>query len=271
MNRILCSTGALIGRPNGRDYTLLKECVQRLNCDGYEFMMYSTWYDQIDRLAPFLKGLAIKIPVLHCEKGIGEAVSRNEEGDSAEALRRFEINCRIAQEIGAKTLALHLWSGIHSDKNIAHNIEMYGCFREISDRYALTLTIENVVCSHEHPMAHMLRLIREYPEVQFTFDTKMAQFHGQLDMLYGDAGREIMGRVAHMHINDYRGGYMDWASLRTLHPGEGQVDFGGLFAFIRAKGYEGDLTVEATSFGSDGVIDFDALNRDFANIRRWLG
>ena len=39
MNRILCSTGALIGRPNGRDYTLLNECAKRLDCDGFEFMI----------------------------------------------------------------------------------------------------------------------------------------------------------------------------------------------------------------------------------------
>ena len=37
-NRILCSTGALIGRPNGRDFTLLGPCTQKLTCDGFEFM-----------------------------------------------------------------------------------------------------------------------------------------------------------------------------------------------------------------------------------------
>ena len=58
MNRILCSTGALIGRPNGRDYRLLEECVRRLECDGFEFMMYSTWYDQADALTAFLKELS---------------------------------------------------------------------------------------------------------------------------------------------------------------------------------------------------------------------
>lgn len=42
MNQILCSTGALIGIPNGRDYRLLEKLSGKLNCDGYEFMMYST-------------------------------------------------------------------------------------------------------------------------------------------------------------------------------------------------------------------------------------
>ena len=39
MCTILCSTGALIGRPNNRDYRLLKTLSKQLTCDGYEFMM----------------------------------------------------------------------------------------------------------------------------------------------------------------------------------------------------------------------------------------
>ena len=85
MNRILCSTGTSIGRPNGRDFRLLSECARRLECDGFEFMMYSTWYDQISELEAFMKDFPAPIPVVHVEKGVGERISRNEAGDSEEA------------------------------------------------------------------------------------------------------------------------------------------------------------------------------------------
>ena len=55
MHQILCSTGALIGRPNGRDYRLLKQFCPQLECDGFEFMLYTTLYDQIEALTSFLK------------------------------------------------------------------------------------------------------------------------------------------------------------------------------------------------------------------------
>ena len=42
MSQILCSTGALIGKPNNRDYTLLKGLAGKLECDGFEFMMYES-------------------------------------------------------------------------------------------------------------------------------------------------------------------------------------------------------------------------------------
>ena len=62
MRKILCSTGALIGRPNGRDYRLLKQFCPQLNCDGFEFILYTTWYDQIDALTAFLTARGTTAP-----------------------------------------------------------------------------------------------------------------------------------------------------------------------------------------------------------------
>ena len=46
MSKILCSTGCLIGRPNGRNYHLIREFAKELHYDGLEFMMYSDWYPE---------------------------------------------------------------------------------------------------------------------------------------------------------------------------------------------------------------------------------
>ena len=233
-------------------------------------MMYSTWYDQLSELEAFMKDFPAPIPVVHVEKGVGERISRNEPGDTEEAVRLFEINCGLAQRLGAEKLVLHLWNGVHSDKDIAHNISVYPALKALAGQHGLCLTIENVVCNQEDPMAHLHRLIQADADATFTFDTKMAEFHAQLPLLYEGESAEIVRRIRHMHINDYSGEYKDWTRLKTLHPGQGQVDFDRLFDFLRQIDYQGDFTVEATSFGSDGAIDFDALNRDFARIREWL-
>lgn len=91
MAEILCSTGALIGKPNNRDYRILQKLAKQLQCDGYEFMMYSSWYEEWEILADYLAGLNLHIPVLHCDKRIGEAISQGEdvaEADS-EAMKNF--------------------------------------------------------------------------------------------------------------------------------------------------------------------------------------
>ena len=95
--RILCSTGALIGRPNGRDFTLLTHCKEQLSCDGFEFMMYDTWYDKTTELRRFMEGFDAPIPVFHVEKSVGECISRNEDGDTAQALSMFDINCALSK------------------------------------------------------------------------------------------------------------------------------------------------------------------------------
>ena len=60
---------------------------------------------------------------------------------------------------------------------------------------------------------------------------------------------------------------MDWANLRTLLIGRGKIDFERFFTFIREIGYQGDYTLEATVYDSDGVVDVDILNAQFAYVR----
>ncbi len=270
MNRILCSTGALIGRPNGRDFRLLAKCREMLECDGFEFMMYSDWHEKADELKGFMSKLAVAVPTFHIEKDVGNLISRDGEGDVERAFLMFEKNCALAQEFGAEKLVLHLWGGLDSDKNISNNIACYKELKKISDSFGLTLTVENVVCNSNDPMSHLIELAGEYPDIQFTFDTKMAEFHNQTDLLYLPENQWLFPNISHFHINDYAGGYMDWSNLKTLHIGQGHVDFAKLFEFLRNNGYKGDFTVEATSFDQNGIIDYDALNKSFGEIRKYL-
>lgn len=273
MREILCSTGALIGRPNNRNYRLLEELAGQLDCDGFEFLMYDSWYDQTEQLTEYLCGRQLNIPVVHCEKCIGEDISRGGAENLANALRLFDINCRLAGKIGAKKLVVHLWDGITSDRNMKNNVSAYGELAGIAGGYGLEILVENVVCNQEDPMRHWRFLREAYPDIHFVFDTKMAAFHQQLGLLYEGEYAWLWreGHIAHYHVNDYAGGYKDWKNLRTLPPGRGHVDFGRFFDFVKKTGYQGALTVEATAFGADGKVDTQMLNGCFAKIRRHLG
>lgn len=271
MAQILCSTGALIGHPNNRDYRLLQWLAEKLHCDGFEFMMYETWYEQAEDIVAFLLNLKLNIPVMHCEKHIGEAISRGEEGDLEEAYRRFTINCDMAKRLGAKKMVIHLWDGLTSDKNIENNIVAYGELEKIATEYGITILVENVVCNRQDPMTHWCELLQAYPHMQFVFDTKMAAFHEQLELLYKEDYEWLCENcIKHYHINDYAGGYKDWANLKTLPIGRGNIDFDEFFGFVHKMGYDGTFTVEATAFNKEGVVDVDMLNRCFETIREYM-
>lgn len=272
MSQILCSTGALIGRPNNRDYTLLKELAGKLECGGFEFMMYESWYDQVDRLVAALKEFSLHIPVMHCEKHIGEAISAGGRENREEAFRRYRINCDIAEKLDAGKLVIHLWDGITSDSHFENNLEAFGELSKIAESRGIDLLVENVVCNCENPMKHWCELAERYPDVHFIFDTKMAAFHEQLDLLYREEYAWLWkdGHIRHFHVNDYGGGYMEWAKLKTLPIGAGHIDFAEFFDFIRRTGYDDTFTVEATAFNSEGIVDTEMLNRCFRGIREYL-
>ena len=269
MGKILCSTGALIGRPNGRNYRLLEDLVKQLSCDGFEFMMYSTWYDEVEEIKSYLQKLNLYIPVMHCEKHIGESISKGGDEELAKAYHRFEINCDIAKSIGAEKIVIHLWDGLTSDANFQNNLNAYSHLNETALKYGLVLLVENVVCNKENPMKHWCELKDKYPNIHFVFDTKMAAFHGQMDLLYKPEYEWLWkeGHICHYHANDYGGGYMDWKNLRTLPIGKGNIDFERFFQYIKDIGYQGTFTVEATAFNQEGIVDIEMLNEQFRYIR----
>ena len=272
MNDILCSTGALIGRPNNRDYTLLKPLSEQLQCDGFEFMMYSSWYDEAERLVDFLQQIHLHVPVMHCEKHIGQACASEEKKDLEEAVSLFRTNCEIAKKLGANRIVLHLWDGMVSDSHFVNNLRAYRRLQETAEEYGIDILVENVVCNCGDPMSHWCELQETYPDIHFVFDTKMAAFHRQEELLYRPEYDWLWqdGHIRHFHVNDYGGGYMEWGKLKTLPIGDGHVDFDQFFTFIRKIHYQGSFTVEATAFGPDGAVDVEMLNRSFARIRGYL-
>ena len=263
MSRVLCSTGAIITRKNNRDYTLLREIVPRLRCDGLEFMMYDSWHDCMEPLRAVLA--AYRVPVFHMTKQIGEYIS---QGNMTEALPLFRVDCQLAAAIHAELLVLHLWSGQASDQHIERNIAAYPVLREIADSFGLLLTVENVVCNTRDPMTHMRALVEKYPDIAFTFDTKMAAFHSQLEALYQPENAWLWPHIRHFHVNDYGGGHMDWANMRVRQLAQGHIDFDRFFAFVKEIGYTGDFTCEATAVSDDGAIRYDEMNASLERIRK---
>ena len=145
---------------------------------------------------------------------------------------------------------------------------MFAVLRDIADKYSLVLTVENVVCNFSDPLCHLAELLESYPDISFTFDTKMAEFHGQLSEIYLEKNRTIWEHTVHLHINDYKGGIKDWSNLKTLHIGDGQADLDTFFEFVGKTGYKGDITIESTSFDKlSGVIDFDKMNESIRKVR----
>ncbi|MBQ8326430.1 MAG: sugar phosphate isomerase/epimerase [Lachnospiraceae bacterium] len=267
--KILCSTGGIIGPHNQRNYRLLESYSKELSCDGFELMMYKAWYKEIDDLISYLKGLQLYIPVVHCEKSIGRCLGTSEELE--QGFEFFIMDCRLAKEISAQKLVLHLWGGMVSDSNFENNLSCYEKLNKIAEQYGLELLIENIVCNVKDPMTRWCQLVERYPNIHLVFDTKMAAFHGQLELLYQKEYEWLWknGHICHYHIGDYGSTPMDWANLKSLPIGKGNIDFNSFAAFLKTTNYNGLLTLEGTAFHDNGEADVTLLNNCFKIMRGW--
>ncbi len=264
---LLCSSGAFIGRRNGRDHRLFLDIYDTLASDGIEFMMYESWYEKIDGIISDFLCRGVRARTLHADKMIGERLGQN---DVNNALQLFLKNCEIANSLGAKTVVLHLWNGPSSDDNIERNLSALPRLYEIADTRRLTLAVENVVCRNGDPLEYFYKITRAHPYARFTLDTKMSAFHGTLDRVYSPEMSFLWGKIAHLHINDYAGGVKDWERLKTLHIGEGNIDFDRFFKFISEIGYTGTLTLECTSMGEGGELYPEKMNESIRKVREFL-
>lgn len=268
MHRLLCSTGALLGRANGRDYRLLPGFAQRLHCDGLELMFYDSWYGQEAFILDVLNALALPIVTFHAEKNICQQLLCPET--ARQGFDHFQSNCRLAHKAGAEKIVFHLWDGHMNDEQICSMFSHLPMLDRIAKESNLLFTAENIVCSANDPLFYLQKIHEAYPDIAFTYDTKMAAFHFRQDALYAPEAEKLLPAIRHFHINDYLGGYMEWAKFKTLHPGEGQVCFEKLFSFLRTIAYRDDFTTEATSFNQQGIVDIEKLNRTLETLRQYI-
>lgn len=269
MRQVLCSTGTLLGRPNGRNYLLLLDFENKLHCDGLELMFYNSWYEETDAIYHVIKQLSRPIPVFHVEKDICAGLSKEAPLLQEEALQKFRLNCQLAAAVGAKLLVFHLWDGWMDDETIQRNMRFVPDLTKIAERENLTLTIENIVCAQKDPFHYCMQLVDKYPQISFTYDTKMSAFHQKDELLFQPEYQPLFSRIRHFHVNDYAGGFMDWQNFKTLYIGHGQVDFERLFEKILPSSYAGDFTTEATSFDQTGTVHFDKLNETLQKLYQY--
>ena len=290
MKEILCSTGAFIGKRNNDDYRLLKTYAGKLDCDGFELLITRTWYPEMDKLIETVRSYKLNIPVIHANKMLGEYLcgmtasfdngvyseyimnDKEEQELFDKGCELFKLNLKAAKELGASKMVLHLWNGIASDKRLDNNIRRFATWKDMADKEGIDLLTENVICNNNDPLSDMNRVADAYEDAGFTYDTKMAEFHAQTLKLFEKPYLRLIeeGRIRHLHINDYGGGYMDWGNMKILPIGSGHVDFDTFFEKILAYGYNGDYTVETTAMDKEGNVDVDMLNECFKKIREYI-
>ncbi|MBQ6052738.1 MAG: sugar phosphate isomerase/epimerase [Clostridia bacterium] len=262
---LLLSTGTFIGRINDRNFDLLPEHKSDFKCDGFEFMIFPGFYPKLDEITEKYLAAKINIPVMHFDKDIGDGIGSESSDEYANALKKLEINLDTANALGTKKAVIHLWGRTDSDKNSDIIYKRAGEVKDICLQKGVLPVFENIFCCVSSPLYHLENLASIYPDMRFIIDSRPAQFHGELEKTLKSP---IMQRVKHLHINDYAGGYKEWAKVNPIpQPQKGVIDWKMYFDGIKNAGYDGTVTLEAPAHLPVGV-DSETLNASLDFIRK---
>lgn len=263
-NKIYASTGTFIGAANNFDCGVIKEKAPFIDCDGFELMLLSAWYDNFYDVIKKISSFDLSFPVVHFEKGIGILLAENTEESKEKAKKNFIMNVEAAKCVGAEKAVFHLWGGKLSDSAIDDSAKSVSDFYRECDKAGIELLIENIPARYNGPLACWEKVRAEYPSAKFIYDTRFGEFHGESRKIFGSS---FWKSVHHIHISSFDGQMKEWGLLRPiLHPGEGKIDFDSLISDMPP--YDGTVTLESPVLLEDGSVDIDKLNRSLSYIRK---
>ncbi|HUP27076.1 MAG TPA: sugar phosphate isomerase/epimerase family protein [Chloroflexia bacterium] len=269
--QLLCSTGAFSRDPDLTSHEAILEYGSQLPVDGLEVIFYPSWYSYTGCIAADLAAAGVRFPVVHAEKSIGPLLGTAEEDNKTEALRRLEVNCRFASQVGARLLVLHLWGFPGSDEHFDRNLgELPACL-DIADAERVRLAIETVPCSTSNPLTNVSLAVERDARCLVALDTEFLAMHGQVDACVAPGPLWAGRKIAHVHVKDYDGRTAEKDGRRRyLHPGEGRIDFGRLFCSLRTGGFDGTVSLESSAVSVDGRVDTHKIGESLQVLRQFI-
>jgi sugar phosphate isomerase/epimerase len=246
--RGLASTGLVTRFPDVPDHAAIAEWCPRLDVDGLELSISRVW--DAARVEQDLGSAGLRFETAHLDKRIGAELLE----DAASALAQLESDCRLAASLGATLGVLHLWELPVGDRRLAENLALLPACLDVAEAAGVTLTVETIPCSQASPLENVHRALEADDRCRITLDTEFLAHHGELDAALADDA--LWERVAHLHVKDYGGALRDSENTRRyLIPGEGTIDFAGIFATLRERAYDGALTLEVSAVTPGGSVD----------------
>lgn len=175
----------------------------------------------------------------------------------ADALALFTGVCDAGQAMGARYYVMHgpgLATVLPPEKIYAVK-ERLAAMQEIAGERGMTVLWENVSWCNVRTVRDVEAVRELSPEQGFVLDIKQAMRAGQE---VAAMARAMGGALRHVHVLDRA------ADGRLCLPGEGSVDWPGLFALLREIGYDGAVIMEPYS---ELTTDDDAVIRALDVLR----
>ena len=236
----------------GHRMALTPAKVARLAVTGIDYIEISALQDQhlniwdeerIAQIAKALPAAGLKLWSFHAPFC---AIAMDDEATRADGVRRIVRSAHLAERLGAPVVIVHPGRDVPSrdrERELAWTVEGF-CRALEQTPPGVTLALETMSGrSLAAPPAEMKRVMDQLDPRRVGVCVDAGHVNMGCDVVeYIGA---VTGRIASVHLQDNHG-----ERDEHLLAGDGDVDFPGAIAALRAAGYEGVLMSEGASPGS---------------------
>ncbi|HEY3991243.1 MAG TPA: TIM barrel protein, partial [Ktedonobacteraceae bacterium] len=142
---------------------------------------------------------------------------------------------------------------------------------DIAEEYSMQLAVETIPCVKSTPLEIIQRVIERDNRSRVALDTEFLAIHKQIEQALDSSWLWSPGLVQHIHLKDYDGQqYTPEGYRRYLHPGEGKLDFAWIFAALKQRQFNGNLSLEASVVSPDYTRDSAKLLSSLEHLRAML-
>lgn len=261
---VLCSTGCFSRESDPHSLSVATTGMHALAGTAFEVIFYRGWYDDLPAATDALIAVGARVPVLHAEKSLGPSVPGVDAAGVAALTDRFEANCRLARELGAELLVLHLWGLPDAERRLDEQLAVLPRWVELAAAHGLELSIETLLCAVSTPLATVARCHDADPRSGVTLDLGFLAMADELAAVVDDA---VVDAVDHVHVKDLADPSAGWG-VPYLLPGDGVLDLDGVLGGLARRGYRGRFTLESQAVLGDGSPDLAGIDRSLDRIGR---
>ena len=135
----------------------------------------------------------------------------------------------------------------------------------------MELAVETIPCTKRTPLEVIQQVIERDSRSRIALDTEFLAIHNQVEASLDADWLWSNNLVRHIHLKDYDGNQYSAAGYRRyLHPGEGHLDFAHLFARLKQRNFNGNLSLEASVVSPDGTRDTEKLQKSLENVQKMV-
>jgi sugar phosphate isomerase/epimerase len=191
-------------------------------------------------LIPIYESLRNKLGISYLCHGPKEGDPNNVEALNTIYLPKvFEI-FPIMQRLSMQVLTIHLWMDRRFVKEgaLESKLDILRRMVDKASEYSVTVCIENL----SEDAKDLEPAFQAIPSLRMTLDLGHGELLSKTNRCPGFI-EHFPDRIQHVHLHDNRGGKSHTDDLH-LPPGQGVIDFKGLFEALRRIGYDRTVTLE---------------------------